>query len=58
MQTWLPTLWTMETSSSTEVTSMDTHRLVFLARIIERSRFASGFCVFDASASYEVIVLT
>jgi hypothetical protein len=37
---------------------MDTHRLVFLARIIEMSRFASGFCVFDASASYEVIVLS
>jgi len=45
----------METSSVGEVTSTETHRFVFLARMIEMSRFARRFSVFDASDSYEAI---
>jgi len=55
MQTYGPTLRMMETSSVGEVTSTETHRFVFLARMIEMSRFARRFSVFDASDSYEAI---
>jgi hypothetical protein len=55
--TCLPTLWTTETSSSGDVTSIETQRFVFLARIMEMSLLASAFSVFDASDSYEVIVV-
>ena len=55
MHTWGPTWRIIPIRSSGEVTSTETHRLVFLERIIEMRRFAMGFCVFDVRDSYEVI---
>jgi hypothetical protein len=55
MQTYLPTLRMIESSSSGEVTSTDTHKFVFLATIIDSSRLARALCVLAARFSYEVI---
>lgn len=55
MHTCGPTCRMIEMSSFGEVTSTETHRFVFLATMMEMSRFAIGFCVFRASSSYDVI---
>jgi len=55
IQTYGPTSRIMNRSSSGEVMSTDTQRLVFFSRIIERSRFVNAFLVVEASCSYEAI---
>jgi len=45
----------MERRSSGDVTSTETHRLVFLERMIDIRHFAREFCVVNASDSYEAI---
>ena len=55
MQTWGATFWIMEMSSSGDVTSIETHRFVFLEVMIERRRLARGLWVCEARDSYELI---
>jgi hypothetical protein len=45
----------IEIRSSAVVTSTETQRLDFLARMMERSRFVSGFDELAANASYVAI---
>jgi hypothetical protein len=51
MQTWGPTLCIMDSNSSGEVTSMETHRLVFFSVMMERRRLVRGFFAFLAKDS-------
>ena len=51
MQTCGPTSLIIETSSSGEVTSIETHRFVFLQAMIERRHLARRFWHFDARDS-------
>jgi hypothetical protein len=51
MQTWGPTLWIIESSSSGEVTSMETHKLVFFSVMMERRRCVRGFFAYFAKDS-------
>jgi hypothetical protein len=51
MQICGPTSLIIETRSSGEVTSIETHRFVFLDVITERRRLTRGFWVVDARDS-------
>ena len=57
MQTCGPTLRIMDRRSAGEVTSIETQRLVCLVRIISMSCTASGFVVFAAMDSYDMVVV-
>ena len=55
MQTKGPTARMMATRESGDITSTETARFDFLARIMDTRRFVSGFVELAANVSYEVI---